>query len=320
MNTYNIISTQLIYDRDIIQPFDYGVMDISKYSNKIEINDYESQVIINIKSNSAYTDTDSCFQQCKILSIINGDKFDLDYTKPNTSKIMKIMFNYGTNMFNIMNADFLMGLYRLKFEKMLSYLSIIKKRYSSYTFTTLESIDNVWKMSQSGGSLVQRSTNAFHKSTILYLEKFIRKLIMNSVSQYDISTLLKDEINKIKEKALNDLKTGNLTYKDFMRTRGFRKTKNENYKAYQMVLIHNEEVKNGLSKSKIPYINQGERYYTILLIDIDKEPSNCISDHEYIISGKDDDVIPNKKIYFDHYWTLIENDIEKRYSMWKNGR
>lgn len=320
--TNTILEWSLHYkDKFLDQPFDFEPIDSSQFQRDINLDHLKDQAIIKIKSSSAYTDTDSCFQQCKIYQVIKSDSCtaSLDATQPNTPHMMKIMLKLGNLMFSIINEHFLVKLFKLKFEKMLIYLNIIKKRYSSYIFTAEDEIDQPWMMSQSGGSLVQRSTNRFHKSVILQLEAFTRKLVINSTPFSMIRELLDNEILNIKQKAIEDLKDGILTFKDFMRTRGFRKTKNLKFKIYQTVLEHNQKILSGASQSKVPYINEGERYFTILLVDVDDpEPfKNKISDCETIIAGLQNESIDGKRIFFEHYWELIENDISKRYSFWK---
>lgn len=323
--TNEILEWSLDYNTELIrQPFDFPSLHNSMFKKSIQLDHNKDQAIIRIKSLSAYTDTDSCFQQCKIYDLQMSEKskknnVTLDVTKPNTNQMMKIIFKLGNLMFKIINEHFLLGLFRLKFEKMLTYLNIIKKRYSSYIFTAEEDIDAPWTMLQSGGSLVQRSTNRFHKSVIIQLENFIRKLIIAATPIHKIRELLDAEIQAVKEKALADIKTGALSFKDFMRTRGFRKTKNIKFKIYQTVLKHNQEVLSGTSQSKIPYISEGERYFTILLVDEnDPEPlKNKVTDCETIIAGTQNESIEGKRIFFEHYWELIENDINKRYSIWK---
>lgn len=313
-----VVDISFRYNHEIIQPFDRGIMNTGALSKKITFTDRSRQSVVIINSTSAYSDTDSCFQQCKIVRVINGNHgLELTESKPNDPLMLELMFEFGGYMSGMLNKHCLLNMFNLKFEKMLTYLSIIKKRYSSYIFTDPSQIRASWKMSQSGGSLIQRSTNRFHKSVINRLERYVRKLVIESTSQSEISQSLNAEIERIKLESIQNLRDGVLEYRDFMRSRGFRKTKNPDFRAYRMIVEHNEQVAAGLSTSKLPIIKEGERYYTVLLIDTGKPPSKKISDHEYLITGEKNEIIEGKEVYFSHYWNLIESDIERRYSIWK---
>lgn len=300
--------------RSIVHPFNYSVIDTSHLCKDLKPTD--DQVLFIINSTSLYTDTDSCFQQCTITDIINGEKYGLDYTKPNNSNIMKLIFQYGEVMYDLLNKNFMLGMFKLKFEKMMSYVCIIKKRYSYFIFQTMDDIDKQWNLTQSGGSLIQRSTNSFHKSVIQYLERELRRMIINSVKNEDIGAFIKKYKTETYAKCLKSLETNELGFKDFCKTRAFRKTKDPNNKIYRMVVNHNDSVLAGTTKSKVPYINLGERYTTILLVRDGDTASNNVTDHEHIIEGVNGEKVENMKIHFDHYWNLIEQDIKNRYNIW----
>jgi len=172
-------------------------------------------------------------------------------------------------------------------------------------------------MTHSGGSLIQRSSNAFHKSVVLHLEQYVRKLIMSSLPYTEVKGLLLSEIDRLKTEGIDKINNGQLTYKDFMISRNFKKTKNVNYKMYQDVLTHNKKVLDGTNTNNVGYISQGDRYYTVLLIPTDGAVSKKTTDHLCIVNNTATETIPGMKIYFDHYWRLIHNDIENRFSMWQ---
>lgn len=335
--TYKDMS--LHYNREIIKPLDYPSIDGRKFNKDLKSNldPEKTYIILHVSSSSSYSDTDSCFQRCKLTNVEyilptsieskndnecnegnekKNELLTLDSSKANHKDLLKVFFNFGIDFANILNREFLNLPYKLKFEKLLCYLSIIKKRYSSYIYTSFHEIDLPPKMSHSGGSLIQRSSNTFHKNTILQLELFLRKQIMASVPYEEIKVLLKNEINRIKNQGIADIESGKLTYKDFMISRNFKKTKNIDYKMYQDVLAHNETVKAGTNTNNVQHISLGDRYYTVILVPVNGPISKKITDHITIINNLTPKIIPDMKIHFDHYWNLINNDIENRFSIW----
>jgi len=314
-NSIKLIDYSITFNKPIVKPWKYGVIKANTYTKSLTLKS-DNEFLLEYDTLPAYTDTDSGFQEYILKKIHSSKQYDFNISTPSHPALLKILFEYGNRFATLMNDELLLNSFQIKFEKIMTYTNIIKKRYTAYVYNSLEDIDKVPKLFNSGGTLVQRNVTKYHKAIINKLELLSRELSSKPIEE--ARRLFKADLSDIYTNAINNI--NNLKPSDFVRSRCFRETKRDDNPMTLLVKKHNELIELGDHKN-YTYINLGDRYYTLRLVPkttkLNEVKDISITKSENIMPTNINDInLDDQRIYFESYWKLIDNDIKRRFNHW----
>ena len=226
---------------------------------------------------------------------------------------------FGFEYEKILN-DLLFENMKLKFEKILTYAALSKKGYSYSIYETFDDIDNTPKLAYSGTSVSKRSTCTFQKNTLKMIDGARRDKLTGGFEFEYIMNYIFNMVIELINSLKNDVKNNMLSIKDFANSKTYRKCKTANVN----VLNYNENVKKSLLENEMTIIQEGDRYYYILLTDDNRYPDGTIiwdtsvktkvTEHEKIITLSNIKIPQGKRIWIEYYINHILNDTYKRFT------
>lgn len=301
--TKNILDKSWIENGKFFKPpiENRNIFNETKLKDKFDIDfNYNKKVNINV----IYGDTDSVFLEIDIK--------DIDKARKIGNELEKILNN----------NNFYTKFYNIEFEAIYyPFILCAKKKYLGYKYSSIIEDKDFNEISK-GISIIRRDYSSFHKNEIRIIKDSILENLQSN-SNTDLNNLIVDQFRKLIVRSCYDIAHNKISPLHFAVSCNYSgKYKDKKNKTELLIKNHN--------KKKINIIEQGSRFYYVILVDKNfnkdrtddifkylnwnTKPIKDVNNHKYILNTENIYIPSNKRISIEYYLNKIYKDLTKSFA------